>query len=385
MADISVLSGPRRRRWALAASLALALIQCCGQSQPVRAQTPALPAVGVRPAEIRGVARHYEFVGRIGAIDTVQLRARVEGFLDKVLFREGQDVTAGELLYQIETAPYQAQTDQAKANLAAAQATAINAELQYNRSFQLARNLNAPQAKADQDKAAMDSARAQVLQNQAALALTEVNFGYTSVRAPIDGRIGRTAYTQGNLVNASSGVLATIVSQDPIYALFPVSQRQLQEIRESRQQVDGRQIKIDIVVKQTNGKEYPHPGVWNFTDIQVNQLTDTLIMRASLPNPEHSLVDGEFVTVVIRERKDQPRLVVPQAALQLDQAGTYALVVNPERKVESRRVTLGPTQDADIVVESGLKEGEQVIVDGIQKVRVGQEVTVTTLPSGKGS
>lgn len=384
MADIWLLSGLSRGRPAGAVAIALVLFVSCGQIQQPRAQTPPPPSVGVRPAEVRGVARSYEFVGRIGAINTVQLRARVEGFLDKILFKEGQDVTVGDLLYQIETAPYQAQADQAKANLAAAQAQALNAELQYNRSFQLAQNQNAPQAKADQDKAAMDSARAQVMQVQAALALAEVNLGYTSIRAPIDGRIGRTAYTQGNLVNAASGVLATIVSQDPIYAVFPVSQRQLQEIRESRQQEDGRQIKIEIVVKLPTGKEYAHPGVWNFTDIQVNQQTDTLIMRATLPNPERLLVDGEFVTVAVRERKDQPRLVVPQAALQLDQAGTYVLIVNPERKVESRRVTVGPAQDADIVVESGLKEGEQVIVDGIQKVRVGQEVTATVLP-GKGS
>jgi len=385
VADISLLSGPWRRRSASAAAIAVVVFALCGQSQQTRAQTPPLPAVGVRPAEIRGVARSYEFVGRIAAINTVQLRARVEGFLDKILFKEGQDVKAGELLYQIETAPYQAQADQAKANLAAAQAQALNADLQYNRSFQLAQNQNAPQAKADQDKAAMDSAHAQVMQTQAALALAEVNLGYTNIRAPIEGRIGRTAYTQGNLVNAASGVLATIVSQDPIYAVFPVSQRQLQEIRESRQQGDGRQIKIEIVVKLSSGKEYPHPGVWNFTDIQVNQQTDTLIMRATLPNPERLLVDGEFATVVVRERKDQPRLVVPQAALQLDQAGTYVLIVNPDRKVESRRITVGATQDVNVVVESGLKEGEQVIVDGIQKVRVGQEVAATVLPPGKGA
>ena len=125
----------------------------------------------------------------------------------------------------------------------------------------------------------------------------QVNLGYTDIIAPIDGRIGRTAYTQGNLVNPGSGVLATIVSQDPIYVLFPVSVRQLQEIREARQQEDGSLIKIEIPVRLSTGKEYPHPGVWNFTDPQVDQQTDTVIMRATLPNPERQLVDGEFVTV----------------------------------------------------------------------------------------
>ena len=125
--------------------------------------------------------------------------------------------------------------------------------------------------------------------------------------------------------------------------------------------------------------------MWNFTDVQVNQQTDTLIMRAILPNPERQLVDGQFATVVVRERNEQPRLLIPQAALQLDQAGTFVLVVNPDNKVEIRRITTGPQDGSDIVVTNGLKQGEQVIVDGIQKARVGQAVSVTVLPGGKGA
>jgi len=373
----------KQTRW-LATVTILVMVAGCGQKQ--QAQAPAQPpAVGVHAAEIRGVARAYEFVGRIEAIQTVALRARVEGFLDKVLFTEGQDVKTGDLLYQIESAPYQAQVDQAKANVAAAQAQLVNAQLQYTRSLELVKHEHTPQATVDRDKAAMDSARAQVLQTQAALTQAEINLGYTEIRAPIDGRIGLTAYTQGNLLNAASGVLATIVSQDPIYVVFPVSQRQLEEIRESRRQQDGTQIKIEIVVRLSSGKEYPHAGVWNYTDIQVNQQTDTLTMRATLPNPERQLTDGQFVTVVIRERKEQPRLLIPQAALQLDQAGSYVLIVNADSKVEMRRVSVGPVQDADAVIESGLKEGDQVIVDGIQKVRPGQQVKVTGLSSNQGT
>jgi membrane fusion protein, multidrug efflux system len=363
---------------------ALVALFCWGALRAAEAQAPP-PAVGVRAAEIRGVARSYEFIGRIGAINTVQLRARVEGFLDKILFTEGQDVKEGELLYQIEKAPYQAQVDQAKAKLASDQAQVINAELQYNRSVQLVRDKFTPQSTLDQNKATMDSARAAVMQDEAALKLAEVNLDYTDIRAPVDGRIGRTAYTRGNLVNAASGVLATIVSQDPIYAIFPVAQRQLEEIRAERHQENGRTIKIEILVKLVTGKEYPHPGVWNFTDPQVNQQTDTLIMRATLPNPERQLVDGQFVTVVVKERNDQPRLVVPQAAVQLDQAGSYVLLVNPDNKVEMRRITTGPPDGTDVVVTEGLKQGEPVIVDGIQKVRVGQAVSATVLPGGKGA
>jgi membrane fusion protein (multidrug efflux system) len=373
---------PPLRRLA-AAVILLALLGACGQKQQTQAAAPR-PAVGVRQAEIRGVARTYAFVGRIKAVDIVALRARVEGFLDKVLFREGQDVKSGDLLYQIEKAPYQALVDQAKANVAAAQATALNAELQYNRVLELVKKQFTPQATVDQDKAAMDSARAQVLQAKAALTQAEINLGYTDIRAPIDGRIGRTAYTQGNLVNAGSGVLATIVSQDPIYVLFPVSVRQLEEIRESRRQENGTLVKIEILVRLSTGKQYGHPGVWNFTDPQVEQTTDTLLMRGTLPNPERLLTDGQFVTVEIRERKPQPQLVVPQAALQIDQAGYYVLVVGADNKVEQRRVTTGPTEGADAVIASGLKEGDRVIVEGIQKVRPGQEVQATVLPPDKG-
>jgi membrane fusion protein (multidrug efflux system) len=379
----NLTSPPPMRRLAAAAVL-LALLAACGQKQQTQAAVPP-PAVGVRQAEIRGVARTYAFVGRIKAIDIVALRARVEGFLDKRLFREGQDVKTGDLLYQIEKAPYQAQVDQAKANLAAAQATALNAELQYNRVVELAKKQFTPQATVDQDKAAMDSARAQVLQTQAALTQAEINLGYTDIRAPIDGRIGLTTYTQGNLVNASSGVLATIVSQDPIYVLFPVSVRQLEEIRASRRQENGSLIKIEIVVRLSTGKEYAHPGVWNYTDPQVQQQTDTVTMRGTLPNPERQLIDGQFVTVEIRERQPQPRLTVPQAALQVDQAGYYVLVVGAGDKVEQRRVTTGPTEGPDQVIASGLKEGDRVIVDGVQKVRPGQAVQVTMLPPDTAS
>ncbi|MGH6737553.1 MAG: efflux RND transporter periplasmic adaptor subunit, partial [Bradyrhizobium sp.] len=181
------------------------LLAAYDESTPAAAP-PARPAGGVRPATLKGVQRSFEFVGRIKAVDTVQLRARVEGFLDKVLFREGQDVKAGDLLYQIEKVQFQAQLDQAKANLAAADAEVTNARLQYARHVQLAKDQFTPQAQVDQAKAALDTGAAKVLQMQALLKQAEVNLDYTDIRAPIDGRIGRTAYTAGNLVNPASGV-----------------------------------------------------------------------------------------------------------------------------------------------------------------------------------
>jgi membrane fusion protein, multidrug efflux system len=356
----------------------LLLLGACDEKKA--APPPPKPAVGVQPAAMKGVNRSFEFVGRIKAVNQVDLRARVEGFLEKILFREGQDVKAGDLLYQIEKVQFQAAVDQAKANLASAQALVINDQLQYDRQAQLVKDQFSPQSRVDQLKAALDSDKAKVLQAQAALTQAEVNLDYTDIRAPVDGRIGRTAYTLGNLVNPASGVLATIVSQDPIYVLFPVSVRDLENIRAARRQENGDLAKIDIRVRLPNGDEYPQRGVWNLTDPQVNQQTDTLIMRAIIPNPDRRLIDGQFVTAVIKERREQPRLVVPQAALQIDQSGYYALVVDGEHKVEQRRVQTGPDLGTDVVVTSGVQEGDKVIVDGVQKVRPGQIVQEAVLP-----
>ena len=227
-------------------------------------------------------------------------------------------------------------------------------------------------------------AKAAVLQQEAAQKLADENLGYTDIMAPVAGRIGRTTYTVGNLVGPTSEPLATIVSQDPIYVQFQVSVRQLEEIRAARQQDDGRLIKIDIVVRQPDGKEYPQPGVWNYTDPQVDQSTDTLTMRATIPNPKRQLIDGQFVTVEIRERQEQQRLVVPQSAVQVDQAGSFVLIVDKDSKVVQQRVKTGPTQESDVVIEDGLKENDKVITDGLQKVRPGQTVTTNPLPASKG-
>ena len=377
-----------KSRWIAAAALVV-LVLAAGAGwllfgtsarppQAAAAQPPA-PAVGVRLAAMKGVSQSFEFVGRVKAIEKVELRARVEGFLEKVLFREGQDVKTGELLYQIEKVQFQAAVDQAKANLAVAEAALTNAKVEYERSTELVKRNFTPQSQVDTNKAALDSAAGRVMQAKAGLTQAQVNLDYTDIRAPIDGRIGRTAYTVGNLVNPASGVLATIVSQDPIYVLFPVSVRDLEAIREARRKEEGGMAKIDIRVRLPSGQEYAQRGVWNLTDPQVDPQTDSLVMRATIPNPDRTLTDGQFVTAIIRERQEAPRLVVPQSALQVDQSGYYVLVVNDQHKVEQRRVQTGPQRGTDVVVTSGVKEGEQVMVDGIQKVRPGQVVQETVL------
>lgn len=384
-------SRPALKRWIAAAAVVLVIAVGAGwlrygnpAKAPQAAVPPPPPAVGVRLAAMKGVSQSFEFVGRVKATDKVEIRARVEGFLEKVLFREGQDVKAGDLLYQIEKVQFQAAVDQAKANVAVAEAALTNARLEYDRSLELVKRNFSPQSQVDQNKATLDTAAGRLMQVKAALTQAQVNLDYTDIRAPIDGRIGRTAYTVGNLVNPASGVLATIVSQDPVYVLFPVSVRDLEAIREARRQEDGGMAKIDIRVRLPNGQEYPHRGTWNFTDPQVDPQTDSLIMRATMPNPDRTLSDGQFVTAIVRERQEAPRLVVPQSALQVDQSGYYVLVVNGQQRVEQRRVRTGPDRGTDVVVDSGVTEGDKVIVDGIQKVRPGQAVEATVVPASSG-
>ena len=378
-----------RRRWLLIAGIVAGVIVVAaagwfvfapGKPSPTAtaAAMPA-PAVGVRPAATRPVSRSFEFVGRVKAMNIVEVRARIEGFLDKVLFTEGQDVKAGDLLYQIEKVQFQSALDQAKGNLLVADAAAVNAKLEYDRQLDLVKRQYTPQSVLDKDKADLDSANGRKMQAEAAVTQAQANLGYTDIRSPIDGRIGRTARTVGNLVNPASGVLATIVSQDPTYVVFPVSVKDLETIREARRKEGGGLAKIEIDVRLANGQSYPQKGTWNLTDPQVDQTTDSLIMRATIPNPDRMLIDGQFVTAVIRERAEEPRLVVPQAALQIDQAGSYVLVVDDQHKVERRPVKTGDNIGTDIVVTSGLMVGDKVIVEGIQKVRPGVTVQEAVL------
>jgi membrane fusion protein, multidrug efflux system len=330
--------------------------------------------VTVQPTEVTpGVG----FNGRVVAVDEVQLRARVTGFLEQRHFEEGADVEAGDLLFVIEKAPYQAVVEQRQAELASAEANRANTAVQLQRGEELVKNNNIPEAEVDARRAADQMAAAQILEAQAALEQARINLGYTEIHAPIAGRIGRADLSVGNLVGPDTGVLATIVSQDPIYVTFPVSQRQLLDYRRDRGDAGGAPV---VRVTLPDGTLYEHPGQLNFLDIQVDPGTDTVTVRAELPNPERVLVDGQFVGVRVERGEPERVLAVPQAALQVDQAGPYVLVVGGDDKVEARRVTLGDAAGAQVVVESGLDEGERVIVEGIQKVRPGMAVAASEAP-----
>jgi membrane fusion protein, multidrug efflux system len=332
------------------------------------------PAVTVTPVVSREVTSTGDFIGRVAAIDRVDVVARISGFINERNFTEGQQVKTGDLLFRIEPDTYKAAVDQQNANLAKAKATEVNANLQLQRGQELVRNQNIPQSEVDQRAANAQAAHADVMQAQALLEQAKINLGYTEIRSPIDGRIGPANFTVGNLVSPSSGTLATIVSQDPIYVTFQASEADVIEYKHRIAASADKNPHVTIHIKLPNGTVYPHPGRTNLLDVQVQPDTDTILVRAQLPNPEGMLIPGGIVGVMVERGAPQALLVVPQSAVQLDQAGHYVMVVSPDKKVEQRRITTGVEQGRDIVVTQGLKEGEFVIVEGIQKVHPGQLV-----------
>ena len=338
------------------------------------AQAAPPPAVTVAPVVSREVTATGDFIGRIVAIDKVDVVARVSGFINERNFTEGQQVKSGDLLFRIEPDTYKAAVDQQTANLAKAKATEVNANLQLQRGQELVRNQNIPQSEVDQRAANAQAAHADVMQAEALLEQAKINLGYTEIRSPINGRIGLANFTAGNLVSPSSGTLATIVSQDPIYVTFQASEADVIEYKRRIAASADKNPHVTIHIKLPDGTMYPSPGLTNLLDVQVQPDTDTILVRAQLPNPQAVLIPGGIVGVLVDRGAPQSSLVIPQSAVQLDQAGRYVMVVGADKKVEQRRITTGVEQGRDIVATEGLKQGELVIVEGIQKVHPGQVV-----------
>jgi membrane fusion protein, multidrug efflux system len=373
-----MLMSCRHGAFAIAAPVAAFVFMACNGAAMAQGAPP--PAVSVKPVVSRQVTETADFVGRVVAIDKVDIVARVPGFIKERNFTEGQHVKTGDLLFRIEPDTYKAAVDQQEANLAKAKATEINAGLQLERGKELVHNQNIPQSTVDQRAADEAAAQADVLQAKALLEQAQINLGYTEIRAPIDGRIGLATYTVGNLVEPSSGRLATIVSQDPIYVTFQASERDVINYKHRLAESGGKNEHLPIHIRLPDGSIYQHAGITNFLDVQVETNTDTVQVRAQVPNPEGLLVPGGIVGVMVETAAPKSALMVPQSAIQFDQAGHYVLVVDEAKKVELRRVTTGTEQGRDVVVTEGLKQGELVIVEGIQKVHPGQIVSASVVP-----
>jgi membrane fusion protein (multidrug efflux system) len=360
--------------------LVLALPGCDEGKQVTAAASAPPPAVTVVKVSTVEMKPASTFTGRIEGKEKVELRARVEGFLDKREFAEGANVKVDDLLFVIEKAPYVAAVDQAKADLLAAESTLKLADIEVDRQTQLLQRNVTAQATLDQATAKQGSARGAMLAAKAGVEKAELQLGYTDIKSPIAGRIGRSSISVGNFVGPSSGALATIVSQNPIYASFPVTQREILAVRKQQNGNNGGQYAVYIQL--ADGSRYPSVGKLDFFDNTVNQGTDTVQVRAIFPNPNGVLVDGQLVTVVAEAAKGESAPVVPQQALQVDQTGPFVLVVDKDHKIQVRRVDVDSSRGANAVVRKGLAVDELVVTEGIQRVRPGQVVTATEAKPG---
>lgn len=360
------------KRAGLSAALLLAAL-----AVPADAQKAAAPAVGTVYAERKPIAKAMDFIGRIEAIDRVVVQVRVKGYLEKILFKEGDVVKQGDALYQIEKGMFQAAVEDAQGALERAKATKALTEIQLQRKEELLSKQAGTAVARDEAFAADEEARGAMLQAQARLDKANIDLGYTDITSPISGKISKTNVTAGNVVSPDSGSLTLIVSQDPMYVTFPVSQRDLLQAQVSGRAAELKDIKVRL--RFANGSMYQQEGTINFVDVSVNRATDTVIARATMPNPDGILIDGQLVGVVLESGRPDERVVVPQAALIADQEGVYVFIVE-DGKAAVRRVRTGAESGADIVILDGLKGGEQVIVEGLQSVRPGQDVMATPLP-----
>ena len=349
------------------------------------AQTPAsqpAPAVVVERIRIEEVSKPEDFTARVEAIDSVDIRARVEGFLRSVDFQPGQEVKANDLLFEIEPDQFQAQLASAQAELARAQATLTTESQALQRTKELFTTRTISQAAMDKATEDFDIASANVTAAKATVSLAELNVSYTQIKAPIAGVISKSNFSVGSLISASSGPLTRIVSLDPLRVAFSLAEGTLITFRQE-QRFGEMPPKLDLALRLANGTIFKGTGRLEYVDSEVNPQTGTVTVRAIFDNPDHVLVPGQFVTLIAKEQ-DAPRLpVVPQIAVLRDKEGPYVYLLGADDTVSMRRIDLGTRIATGWAVTKGLSAGDQVVVQGVQRLREGIKVQPTeAMPAG---
>ncbi len=363
------------------AALALlgALLAACGGNEYVE---PPPPIVIVSRPEQRNVTDYLRSTGRAEAVATVEIRARVEGFLQSIEFEEGDTVAEGDLLYQIDRSEYQAAVEQAEAAVAVARASLQLATAKLTRLEDALKTRAVSEIEVIEERARRKEARATLDARKAHLVSARLDLGYTTIRAPMAGRIGRTRVDPGNLVGSNEDTLLTsLVQYDPIYANFSLSERQVLNISaattdrpEDSDRIERiRQIPLELGL--SNQKDYPFKGTIHYTDQGIDPDTGTFLIRGIFPNPHpHRLIPGLFVRIRLPLRERENALLVPERAIGSDQGGRYLYVVDGDNVVQHRPVELGATVDGMRVIESGVAAGDLVIVEGVLRARPGSKV-----------
>jgi RND family efflux transporter MFP subunit len=355
-------------------------------ASPPDSGSAPVPLVAVEPVIVKDINPPEDYVGHVESIQAVDLRARVEGFLEKINFKEGDIVRSGNLLYVIEQAPYQTEVDVSKAGVAEAEAELVRAN-QHLERLQTALPESIPAMDMDEAIATQLRAKAQIAQAKALLARSELDITYTMIHAPISGRIGRTTYTKGNLVGPTSVPLARIVQVDPIRVIFSISENDLTIIQSAMDHtaVNLRESPALVTrLRLSDGTLFDVDGQIDFIDNEVDSTTGTIAVRAEFANPVGRLIPGQYVNVLLTMTEPNLLPVVSQAAVQQDHEGSYVFTVDKDNQVVMRRVETGPVIDDIWAIETGLNEGDLVIVQGIQKVQPGMSVKTTTNDNGQG-
>lgn len=333
-------------------------------------QMPA-QAVDVMTVGMKRVNPEASYVAKIESMDKVGLRARVTGFLQEQLFKEGDMVKKDQPLFLIEKVNFEAQVRQAEANLAKAKASAVNAKAQYGRTKTLYKTKDVSAAKLDEARAANDSAQATVSEMKALLDLAQKDLEYTTIVAPMDGKIGETTFSVGELIGPSSGVLAEIVSINPIDAVFSVSENDIARLQDQF----GTGSETEVTFVSATGKVYPEKGSINFIDVALDEAMNTLKMKASFPNPNNRLISGQYGRVILRGTQPISRIVIPMKAVQRDMTGAFVYLVDTNNTIVKQAVQTGlELPNFDVIIESGLTGGEKLVVAGFQKITTGTTV-----------
>lgn len=364
---------------------ALLLAAGCHRTAPPPQQPP--PQVTVTRPVQRDLADTWEFLGQLEAVERTDIRARVRGFLQKIAFKEGVEVKAGDLLYEIEPDTYQADVERARADVERAQAQLTLATAEAERGRVLS-NRNAISPEEYQTRVAnRDTARAALDQARAGLRNAEIQLGYARIHSPIDGRVGRTLVTLGNLVGYSEPtLLTTVVRLDPVYVYFESSEREFlkyQELIRAKAALPAADVRVPVFVGLADEQGYPHQGVIDYRDNRVDPGTGTITVRGTLSNPDRILTPGLSARVRVPIGQPRPRLLIPEVALSADQRGTYVLVVKDDDTVEPRLVTPGRAENGLVIIDKGLEPNDRVVVSGLQRARPGTQVQVREVPPGQ--
>lgn len=370
----------------LVAALLLWSAAGCENDEPVAAP-PAAPEVSVTVAKptVREVTDYFEFPGQTEAVEEVEIRAQVSGYLVKIPFRDGQDVKAGDLLFEIDPEPYQAALDKAKAELDRLRALLVKAQKDVERSERLLPTGAIAEEEYEQHLADLEVQKASIRSAEAAVRDAELKLKYTRVLSPIDGQVSRRRITEGNLVQAGSGnspVLTTVVSTHPVYVCFHIEEPVLLKFQqlgwpagEKKRASHLSDLKIPVEIGLPNETGFPHRGVLDFLDNQVDRNTGTIQARGVFDNTRRELTPGLFVRVRVPFGKPHKALLVPDRAIGSDQRQKYLLTVGTDNVVRRRDVTLGALHDGLRVIESGIGAEDWIVVNGLQRARPGRAVS----------